>query len=737
MSDIEQEDTRVQTPLYRESREVRVKKSQRLSLLNRLKALEIPSVQLSALSAPHIEAKLALIERYYNSFEELQTQLEILDDTELDEEHRLTMDESYCRAKALYSERLSFLRTNSSGMQLSSTHITQQHNTSSSRQRINLPKLKLSTFNGCYREWLDFYNIFLVLVDKNPDLSDIEKFQYLRSSLSGCAATLIQSLEVTNANYKKPLQLLESRFDHKRYILQSHLQHIFDTQRITTPTVANLRSFVDVINANMRAMQSMATSTQIGNGLLLHLVVSKLDHETQVKWEEEVAAKWDRPSHQVSLMLPAWEDLAAFLERRCQLIDIIDHSATSTKSSHRSPEPTSSSQSKSRQSPKQVSFITTNKPKCNLCEGSISHNAFNCSVFMKLTPVQRYDVAKKKSLCLNCLGPNHSSKDCPSTHRCQVCRASHHTLLHRSQPTTTNPQSSSSPLTPSNTMKSTSTPTVLQVCDSNKEVLLATAVIQLRSQSGTTIFARALLDSASQLHFITERLAQLLRVHRKKVPLEISGIGLCGSRSQFLCKVEIRSQHTAYSSTIDAVIMNAITTCQPRTPLNTIAWNIPKNINLADDNFNKPGPVDLLLGASIFYDLLLIGQIKLGDNVPVLQKTKVGWVVAGAVTIPPLISSASLVASYTTSVGTDCILSNAWPSQISFDSKVTEASSLTLEPSLDQILERFWLIEHNPHQTPPSLTADEIECEKFFAETTKRCPNTNKFIVRLPFKESP
>ncbi|XP_036347287.1 uncharacterized protein LOC118756638 [Rhagoletis pomonella] len=410
MSDIEQEDTGVQTPLYRESREVRVKKSQRLSLLNRLKALEIPSVQLSALSAPHIEAKLALIERYYNSFEELQTQLEILDDTELDEEHRLTMDESYCRVKALYSERLSFLRTNSSGMQLSSTHITQQHNTSSSRQRINLPKLKLSTFNGCYREWLDFYNIFLVLVDKNPDLSDIEKFQYLRSSLSECAATLIQSLEVTNANYKKALQLLESRFDHKRYIFQSHLQHIFDRQRITTPTVANLRSFVDVINANMRAMQSMATSTQIGNGLLLHLVVSKLDHETQVKWEEEVAAKWDRPSHQVSLMLPAWEDLAAFLERRCQLIDIIDHSATSTKSSHRSPEPTSSSQSKSRQSPKQVSFITTNKPKCNLCEGSISHNAFNCSVFMKLTPVQRYDVAKKKSLCLNCLGPNHSSK---------------------------------------------------------------------------------------------------------------------------------------------------------------------------------------------------------------------------------------------------------------------------------------------------------------------------------------
>ncbi|XP_053968661.1 uncharacterized protein LOC128870089 [Anastrepha ludens] len=284
-------------------------------------------------------------------------------------------------------------------------------------------------------------------------------------------------------------------------------------------------------------------------------------------------------------------------------------------------------------------------------------------------------------------------------------------------------------------MRSTSAPTALQVCNGSQEVLLATAIVRLRSSSGALVVARARLDSVSQLHFITERMAQLLRLKREKVPLEISGIGLCGARSQFLCKVEMRSQHTAYSSTMDAIIMNTITPSQPRTPLNTSAWNIPNNIALADKTFNTPCPVDLLIGAKFFYDLLLVGQISLGENKQVLQKTKVGWVVAGAVTNHPLLSSATLVSSYTTSIATDCMLSNSRSSLLA--ANAANMSAPILEPSLDQIFEKFWHIEHYPDQTQSSLTIDERECEKYFENTTKRCPTTNKFIVRLPFKEPP
>ncbi|KAF5282302.1 hypothetical protein FQR65_LT14356 [Abscondita terminalis] len=47
---------------------------------------------------------------------------------------------------------------------------------------------------------------------------------------------------------------------------------------------------------------------------------------------------------------------------------------------------------------------------------------------------------------------------------------------------------------------------------------------------------------------------------------------------------------------------------------------VPENIKLADGNFNKSQPVDILIGASNFYNLMSIGQIDLGTDKPILQK---------------------------------------------------------------------------------------------------------------------
>lgn len=43
---------------------------------------------------------------------------------------------------------------------------------------------------------------------------------------------------------------------------------------------------------------------------------------------------------------------------------------------------------------------------------------------------------------------------------------------------------------------------------------------------------------------------------------------------------------------------------------------IPPNIVLADAHFNRPAKIDILIGAEAFFDLLSVGQIKLG---PILQ----------------------------------------------------------------------------------------------------------------------
>ncbi|XP_075168995.1 uncharacterized protein LOC142241135 isoform X2 [Haematobia irritans] len=62
---------------------------------------------------------------------------------------------------------------------------------------------------------------------------------------------------------------------------------------------------------------------------------------------------------------------------------------------------------------------------------------------------------------------------------------------------------------------------------------------------------------------------------------------------------------------------------------------------------------------------------------------------------------------------------------------------MTEEPLLETILERFWNVEECSPSPTQGFTVEEEECEKMFKETTTRCPVSNKFIVRLPFKVNP
>jgi len=60
---------------------------------------------------------------------------------------------------------------------------------------------------------------------------------------------------------------------------------------------------------------------------------------------------------------------------------------------------------------------------------------------------------------------------------------------------------------------------------------------------------------------------------------------------------------------------------------------------LADYQFLRPQKIDLLIGASLFFDLLCVGQIKLPDALPILLKNRFGWIVTGGGSKPNKASS--------------------------------------------------------------------------------------------------
>jgi len=97
----------------------------------------------------------------------------------------------------------------------------------------------------------------------------------------------------------------------------------------------------------------------------------------------------------------------------------------------------------------------------------------------------------------------------------------------------------------------------------------------------------------------------------------------------------MRSRHTDWHDTLNCAVLSDITGTTPATKLDTSSWRIPTDIKLADENFNLPGDIDLLLGADLFYDMLQSGR-RTHPGYPVLQETVLGWTLSGTT---PVITS--------------------------------------------------------------------------------------------------
>ena len=117
-----------------------------------------------------------------------------------------------------------------------------------------------------------------------------------------------------------------------------------------------------------------------------------------------------------------------------------------------------------------------------------------------------YKLFEKKAHSCRCL----SSK-------CQICSGSHNTLLHRY-----NTNLNYAPLNYSE--HPSKSHTSVNNSPSDERLILATAVVRVRSNTGQMIPARALLDSGFQPDLITEELAQLLHLKKEGGRLNLNGI---------------------------------------------------------------------------------------------------------------------------------------------------------------------------------------------------------------------
>ncbi|GFV32305.1 integrase catalytic domain-containing protein [Trichonephila clavipes] len=269
---------------------------------------------------------------------------------------------------------------------------------------IKLPEIPLPVFRGRYDEWPSFKSQFDNIISNNNDLSESQKFYYLKASLQGDA----KLLEAVDDSFESLITALKTRFENKRLLTETHINAILEIEKLSE-SARDIRTMTDILSKNIRALKLLGFErNNLSDLILLNIILKKIDRETRKQFEQSIDSN----------QIPELDTFIMFLEKRSQTIDNINRSAPITH--------------KPKQVPfhKSKTFLNSNDSSnsCAICK--LPHLIYKCSAYQNMKVSDRFNQIKRLNLCINCLKEHHKIKDCKSKNSCSVCIKRHHTSLH-------------------------------------------------------------------------------------------------------------------------------------------------------------------------------------------------------------------------------------------------------------------------------------------------------------------
>ncbi|XP_043461973.1 uncharacterized protein LOC122498348 [Leptopilina heterotoma] len=637
-----------------------------------------------------LESRLEKFEQLWSEFEKIQGEIDAFS-TEIDNREWEQFENGFFSTLSMAKRKKAQCMELSRPASVNSESAILSNGSSVGVSHARLPIITLPNFDGSYERWQSFFDTFNAMVHRNTTLDTITKFHYLQSALIGKAKEYINAFEITENNYDIAIDLLKKRYHNSRLIIQHHIQQLFNLPQVNKDIAGSLRALSDGLQKHTRILKQLKEPVDTWDTLLIYLASTKLDIITKREWELKV----------VSSKLSKLTEFLEFLDTRCQMMEAI-----SSKAPHTEMTKTGFNQGTKREGNKILTHVATGKNSvdCVLCHKD--HRVYTCSAFQDLSVENRRDKVKELNLCFNCLGIKHAARDCRSTRLCKHCNHKHHSLLHFDNQG--NFQSNSNHQLRENERQSgvnseSGVSVNLFAHKDTSEKILSTVAIYIQNDTGQKIKVRALLDNGSMANFMTENLCNKLNLKKNNVNHTVSGIDLTQTNINFCTSATIKSTLNAYKLRTDFFVTNNISQCIPTKKIDLTKLSIPDHIHLADPDFYKPQPVDILLGTSIFWDCLEPKRILQGQGHPVLQLTKFGWILGG---------------------------------QLSTERKTKQSDlfcGFLSESSLNQQLQRFWTI--NEGDSTKIMSAEEKECEAIFTNTCKRASD-GKFEVTMPMKSN-
>lgn len=658
----------------------------------------------------YCQTRLETLEQQWKLFTE--NHIAIIKDGTSGEEHfeQYTEEEIYEMTEDIYIEYKSALRlTINKFLLLSQNENVKNVNNSNVDQCnsfVKLPEICIPKFSGKYSEWQTFKDMFTSLIHNNSNLGNVQKIHYLKGYLTGEAEQLIRQIPVSADNYERAWSLLNERFNNKKYMSHCIIKRLLSQRNLQRESASGLKDLVDTTNDCLDGLKNLNIDVTNWDILIIHILALKLDQETKRQWEIHVSSNVDSDS------LPTYEQFKVFMTQRYRALEFIE------------PNKINKDVKVDNVQGKLKAFHVT-KYSCVYC--GQEHKISYCSQFLKINVDHRRDFVQQKRLCFNCLGVDHSARECKITTHCKICGRLHHTLLHLTGSSAIKnkvteksgkegevkdkdgrDQGSSAVVGCALTEEASGASENITSCFSeNKtgnQVLLATAVVKVEANNGSRKLIRALIDQGSQASFVTESTVQFLGLKKTHTKNVISGLG--GDKkiiSKSMVNINFESRFdNKIKFTVKAYVLSKITAFLPSRKVVGLEGLDLTGLKMADPEYHTPNKIDILLGADVYGQLLQEGLRKNTCGGIIAQATALGWIVSGTVS----------------------------------DSKEHSSNVVVMHSVIEEneILKKFWELENDPKEKDENwMNEEEMKCEELYRNTVKR-DETGRYIVKIPFK---
>ena len=140
--------------------------------------------------------------------------------------------------------------------------------------------------------WTTFWNQFESGIHSKRDISDIDKFSYLRSFLAPVALETISGLTLSSQNYSEAIDLLKNRYGNPQTLINSYMEQFVNLETVTkTNDVIRLRKLFNKVENSMRNLRSLGVDSDNYGKLLVPVLNSKLPSDMRTLFAQKFSGE--------------------------------------------------------------------------------------------------------------------------------------------------------------------------------------------------------------------------------------------------------------------------------------------------------------------------------------------------------------------------------------------------------------------------------------------------------------